>query len=220
VLRSSHVPKTRRGRWFLIFAVAFFLAWLFGSNAVLLSLEPPDQGSRAWLRTALIGIAAIPIVIAYISFFRFRLGRALGLIQSIPTQAVLDPSGIELSLDGSAPEIHRWEEIVAMEKVGDDWRLVGPDGSTVVPIPSGLAVPSASWFDAPTLAEAIVDMRPDRYSLRGDRFELGPDELGLRRPGDPVGRVRTVIHMRVLGLGVVMFVVALILLFWVLPQPR
>jgi hypothetical protein len=161
VLHSSHVPKTRRGRWFLIFAVVFFFAWIFGTNALLLEFKAPGHPLPGWLAWILIVVAVIPIVIAYTAFVRLRLGRAMGLIQSIPTQAVLDPSGIELSLDGSEAEVHRWEEIVAMERAGNDWRLVGPDGSTVMAIPAGLAVPRPSWFDASTLAEAVVDMRPD-----------------------------------------------------------
>jgi hypothetical protein len=220
VLHSSHVPKTRRGRWFLIFAGAFFFVWLFGMNEVLLSLEPPGQRSPGWLRAILIFIAVIPIAIAYVAFTRFRLGRTLGLIQPIPSRAVLDPAGIELSLDGSAPEVHRWDDIVAMEKAGKDWRLVGPDGSTVAAIPRGLVYPRPSWSDAPSLAEAVVDMRPDRFALRGGRFEPGLTELALREPNDPFGRPRLVMHYDLLVIGVVFFILAFFLLVVMLEQPR
>jgi len=157
------------------------------------------------------------LCLAYVAFNRPRIGHALGLTQPVLTRASLDPSGIELSLDGSESEVHRWDEIIAMERAGKAWRLVGPDGSTVVTIPAGLALPRPSWSDGRTLAEAIVEMRPDRYALRGGRFEPGLDEFALRRPGDPVGRVRVVMHRRVLGLGVILFMLAIGLLFWMLP---
>ena len=186
----------------------------------MLSVVPPGQRLPGWLGGTVIIIAVIPMVVAYVAFVRFRLGRALGLIQSTPTQAALDQSGIELSLEGSRPESHRWDDIVAMEKFGKDWRLVGPDGSTVVAIPAGLAYPRPSWSDAPSLAEAVVDMRPDRYALRGGKFEPGVTEFRLRELSDPIGRPRVVMHYDLLAVGVIMFILAFFLLVVILDQPR
>lgn len=190
-------------------------------NAVLLSVTPPGHRLPGWLGGILILIAVIPLLTAYIAFVRYRVGRAMGLIKSIPTRAVLDPSGIELSLDGSAAEVHRWEDIVTMEKAGKDWRLVGSDGSTVVAIPAGLALPRPSWSDAPTLAEAIVEMRPDRFALRlGGTFEVGLTEFDLRESGDPVGRPRVAMNYSLVAGGAVLFVIAFFLLVILLEQPR
>lgn len=198
------------------FAVAFFFGWMFGMNAVLLSLE---LRLPSWLSVPLIFIGVIPIVIVYVALIRFRLGHALGLIQSIPTQAVLDAAGIELSRDGSAPELYRWDDIVAMERLGKDWRLVGLDESTVAAIPAGLARPRPSWSDAPTLAEAVVDMRPDRFALRGGTFEPGMTEFALRQPNDPVDRPMLVMRYDLLVIGIVLFLLAFCLLVIMLGQP-
>ena len=189
-------------------------------NAVVLSLVPPGQRLPGWLSGPLFLVGVIPIVIAYIASVRFRLGHALGLIQSIPTRAVLDPAGIELSLDGSAPEVYPWDEIVALEKLGKEWRLVGPDGSTVAAIPAGLAFPRPSWSDAPSLAEAVVDTRPDRFALRGGTFDPGVTEFALREPDDPAGRPRVVMRYDLLVAGVVLFILAFFLLVVMLEPPR
>ena len=186
----------------------------------MLGVVPPGQRLPGWLGVTLIVIAVIPMVVAYVAFVRFRLGRALGLIKSVPTQAVLDPAGIELSLDGSAPKVYRWDDIVALEKLGNDWRLVGPDGSTVAAIPAGLAFPRPTWSDAPSLAEAVVDMRPDRFALRGGRFDPGVTEFTLREPNDPAGRPRVVMHYGLLTTGIVLFILAFVLLVIMLEQPR
>ncbi len=220
VLRAESARPNRRGRWFGVFAVAFFFVWLFALNEVLLASDLRD-GLPGWLPGILIAVAAIPGAVWYVSLVRPRVGHALGLTQAVLSQATLDPSGIELSVHGLVPERHGWGEITGLERTDRDWRLVGQGGATVAEIPRELALPRASWTDAPTLAEAIVDMRPDRYALRGGPFEQGLTEFSLREPGDPVGRVRNVMHRKTLALGVMLFVLAIIFLFWMLPDaPR
>lgn len=142
----------------------------------------------------------------------------MGLTRAGPTRATLDSTGIELSVDGAVPELHEWNEISAMERAGKDWQLVGPDASVVAMIPYRLAHPRPSWSDAPTLAEAIVEMRPDRYALRGGSWEPGLTEFGIREPGDPVGRLRRTDRPKLLRLGIVLAVVAFVLLSWMLSQ--
>ena len=220
VLKAQGARQNRRGRLLGIFAVLFFFAWLFGGYTLLDATTPPDERLPGGLTALLIAIGLIPGAIWYVARVRPRVGRALGLIQATFSQAVVDAAAIELSIEGLEPERYRWEDITALERAGKDWRFVGPDGATVTTVPYELAVPKSSLFDAPTLAEAIVERRPDRYALRGGRFESGLTEFSLREQGDPVGRVRTVVDRRVLGLGIVLFILANIALFWMLSQPR
>jgi hypothetical protein len=218
VLKAQGTRQNRRGRWLGIFAGAFFFVWLFGAYAFLDASTPPGQRLPGWPAILLIGL--IPGAVWYVALVRPNVGRALGLTQAVYSQAVVDAAAIELSVAGLEPARYRWDDIAALERAGKDWRFVGPDGSTVTIVPLELALPKSSWFDAPTLAEAIVERRPDRYALRGGRFEAGLTEFALRAPGDPVGRVRTVMDRRVLGLGIVLFILANIALFWMLSQPR
>jgi hypothetical protein len=219
VLRAQRRPLTRRGRWFWILVVAFFFAWLFGTDALLRAAGLPGR-FPVGMRWLLVVVALTPFAIGYLSLLRPRLGLALGLIKTSLSRAVLDYSGIELSDEGLAPQRHRWDDISALEPAGKYWRLMGSDGSVLATIPSELVLPRPSWSDNPTLAEAVVQVRPDRYALRGGRLEPGLTEFALRVPEDSVGRVRFVTHKRVLGLGIVLFILANIALFWMLSQPR
>lgn len=151
VLRAESARPNRRGRWLGIFAVAFFFMWLFGLNEVLLASDLRDR-LPGWLRGLMIAVAVFPGAVWYVSLVRPRVGHALGLTQTILSQATLDPSGIELSLHGWRPQRHRWDEISGLERADRDWRLVGPGGATVAEIPRELALPRASWLDARTLA--------------------------------------------------------------------
>lgn len=205
----------RRGRWFAIAAIAFFFLWLLGADAVLRAAGLPSPQRPGWLRGLLAAVALAPIAVGYVSLVRPGIGAALGLIDP-KARAIIDASGIDVSFEGAAPEVHRWDDIAALERDGPDWRLIGTDGSTVAAVARELAHPRPSWFDAPTLAEAIVEMRPDRFSLRGGQYEPGLSEFALREPGDPVGRPRRLVRWWALGLGIVLFVTANILLYWLL----
>jgi hypothetical protein len=212
VLKAQGARQNRKGRWLGIFAVVFFFVWLFGAYAFLDASTPPDRRLPELPTALLIAIGLIPGATWYVALIRPKIGRALGLIQATFSQAVVDAAAIELSIEGREPVRYRWDDITALERAGKDWRFVGPDGSTVTTVPYELAIPKSSWFDAPTLAEAIVERRPDRYALRGGRFESGLTEFALREQGDPVGRVRAEMDPRVLGLGIVLFIIAFILL--------
>ena len=217
VLRAQRARPTRRGRWFGIAAGAFFFVWLIGADALLSAAGLPGSLRPGWLRGIVIAVALAPVVVSYVALIRPRIGHALGLTQALPSRAVLDSPGIQLSVDGRAPEVHRWHDIAALERDDRDWRLTGPDGSTPAAVPLELARPRPSWFDAHTLAEAIVEKRPDRYALRGGRFEPGLTEFALRAAGDPVGRPRRLIRLR--ALGVVLFMAANIVLYWLSDRP-
>ena len=95
----------------------------------------PDGRLPGWQEGLLIVVALVPIAVWYVSLVRPRVARALGLTQAILSQATLDPSGIELSVHGSVPERHGWDEISGLERADRDWRLVGPGGATVAEIP-------------------------------------------------------------------------------------
>ncbi len=202
-----------------IFAIAFFFVWMLGLNELLFGLELPRPLPR-WLAAILLAIAVVPFGVHFASIVSRRIGNALGMTEVTLSRAALDYSGIELSGGRSAAQRHRWDDIAALERADRDWRLVGPDGATVADIPHELALPKPSWFDAPTLAEAIVEMRPDRFALRGGTWRPGLTEMALRGTADPVGRPRVVPHLDIVLAGVLLVVGAMLVLFVVLEQPR
>ena len=145
--------------------MGFVVVFLVGADLLLRAIWLPAAQRSSGLRIVMIVVAVLPLVVVGLSIIRPRTGTALGLLRRIPTQAVIDPSGIELSIDGWMPESARWDEISGLARTEDDWRLFGPDGATVLTIPRELVRPRPSWFDGPTLAEAVVQIRPDRKSV-------------------------------------------------------
>jgi hypothetical protein len=216
VLRAQGTRPTRRSRWFQILAIAFMFIWLIGLNEVHLALPRPLS---RWLATPAFAVAFVPFAVWYMSRIWPRLGHALGMTQDILSRATLDPTGIELSGEGLAPQRHRWDDIAALERADRDWRLVGLDGATVADVPHELALPQSSWSDAPTLAEAIVEMRPDRFALRGGLWRPGLTEMALRETADPVGRPKVAMRLDMVLTGVLLLVGAMVVVF-VLPESR
>jgi hypothetical protein len=210
VLRAQGSRPTRRAHWFQILAIAFMFIWLIGLNEVHLALPRPLPRGLA---TLAIAIAFGPSLVWYVSRIWPRLGYALGMTQTILSRAALDPTGIELSGEGSAAQRHRWDDIAALERADRNWRLIGPDGATVADIPHELALPRSSWSDAPTLAEAIVEMRPDRFALRGGVWRPGMTEMALREAADPVGRPKVAMRLDMVLAGVLLLIGAMLVVF-------
>ena len=158
VLHARDRP-TRRGRWFGVAAIAF---------------------GPLWLRVTLDVVAVLPILWYFGAHLRPTIGRALGWLEPVPADATIDAIGITVVV-ADAPYVLPWIDIAALSRSSGTWRFVGVDGAVLTTIPRELAYPQLSVFGSPTLAEAIVQVRPDRYVLRGGGFRgSGATEVRLR----------------------------------------
>jgi hypothetical protein len=181
VLHARDRP-TRRGRWFGVAAIAFGPLWLWGADALLDVAGMPWPASPFWLRVAFYVTAVLPVLWYIGAHLRPTFGRALGWLEPVPAKATIDASGIALVMEGAPPQVVPWSAIGALTRSGGTWRFFGLDGAVLATIPRELAYPRFSLFDDPTLAEAIVQVRPDRYVLRGGHFlrSHAATEFGLR----------------------------------------
>lgn len=208
---------TRLGITVGYLSYAFVPVWLVGTDTVVRRLGLPNDHRPLALWLAMIALAFVPIaVVSYIAR-RPTIGRRLGWIQSLPAKALMDLDGLRLTLDGIETPRIRWDHVASLEQAGPGWQLVGIDGSGLATIPPALMWPRPSWTDAPSFAELVVQLRPDRFAMRGERFEAGMTEFSLRRPEDIVGRPRRATQKRVLALGIVLAVVAFVLLIATTP---
>jgi hypothetical protein len=217
VVEGGYPTKTLRGNLLGWLAFAFVFLWVFGIDAILRAIGLPNSERPFIVRVLLLGVAFVPFALWYLVLSRPALARQLGVIEALPIRALLAPASLVLVVGGERRPAIAWDAIAALERSDDTWRLVAIDGSTLATIPVWLMYPPPSWTDAPTFAELIVQMRPDRFALRGERFEPGMTEFALRRPDDVVGRPRRTIHRRVLTLGIALAIVAFVLLIATTP---
>ena len=213
IVVASSARKTARGRWLLRGTAAFILLWVIVANEVLQGVPIEGQPSR-WV---VFGVGFAPFVLVYAALLRDNVARRLGLIEALPARAAIDGAGVTLTIDGKTLPVIPWTSVAALQPSGREWQLVASDGSKLATIPAELMYPRPSWTDAPSFAEVVVQMRPDRYALRGKRFEAGLTEFSIRRPEDVVGRPSHGVQKRVLAVGIVLAVVAFVLLIATTP---
>ena len=204
--------QTRLGTSIFYLSSAFILVWLLAIDALLRGVGLPNDHRPVPLRLALIALAFVPLAVVSYVARRPTIARRLGWIKTLPAKASVDLEGLRLTLDGVEIPRIRWDDVASLEQAGPGWRLVGTDGSGLAMVPASLMWPRPSWTDAPSFAELVVALRPDRFAMRGDRFEPGMTEFSLRREGDIVGRPGRGTQTWVLGAGIVLFIVAFALL--------
>jgi hypothetical protein len=137
------------------------------------------------VRLAIVNIALIPVVVVVASPALRRVPGFGWMFLSPQPLAIVRPEGMELHLPESGTRTYGWDEIGSLKVLVEGWRYWGelrdPDGSLVERIPDTLIHPKTGWFTASTLAESIVQARPDRYALtdmpawtmrRPDGFDL------------------------------------------------
>ena len=112
--------------------------------------------------------------------------------------------------------MHPWTDVASLTQRGRVWDLMDVDGSVIGELGEELAYPRAQgWTDSRSLAERVVELRPDRYAVRGSGgwTTAVPSEFALRTASDVVGvPVRRNPMMPVLfGLLAVVTVVAVLL---------
>jgi hypothetical protein len=209
--------NTRVGTSIGYLSYAFILVWLLAIDAILRGVGLPNDHRPVALRIALIALGFVPLTVVTYVARRPTIARRLGWIKTLPAKASIDLEGLRLTLDGIEMPRLRWDDVASLEQAGRDWRLVGLDGSGLATVPASLMWPRPSWTDAPSFAELVVELRPDRYALRGERYEPGLTEFSIRQPDDLVGRPRHGVKKRVLSLGIVLAIVAFVLLIATTP---
>ena len=209
---------TRLGTSIGYLSYAFILVWLLAIDALLRGVGLPNDHRPVGLRIALIALGFVPLTVVNYVARRPTIARRLGWIKMLPAKALVDLEGLRLTLDGVEMPRIRWDDVASLEQAGPGWRLVGIDGSGLAMVPASLMWPRPSWTDAPSFAELVVELRPDRFAMRGDRFERGMTEFSLRQPNDLVGRPPHGVQKRVLAVGIVLAVVAFVLLIATMPS--
>jgi hypothetical protein len=183
------------------------------SDAVLRAVGVPNNARPDWLRVGVVLVALLPLIVYVISSLwpGRRFTRALA---QEGAWARIDEHGIELWL---APNtIHPWAAVAGLSQHGRVWDLVGMDGSVIGELGEELVYPRGQgWTDSRSLAEQVVELRPDRYAVRGSGgwTTAVPSEFALRTASDVVGvpSRRNPIVPVVFGLLAVITLVAVLL---------
>jgi hypothetical protein len=160
------------------FAVFFGGAWLLEALGYPLSPETPPLIPVLWVTVAM-APSAIWFVVQW-------LGRVPGLgwmLARPQPLARVDAGGIDLTLPGVGARRFEWERVAGLvprRRLGETARLIGLDGKTLADIPDGLVTAHRVKGSTRTLAQLIVELRPDRYGLSDADWAGLPDGFALR----------------------------------------
>jgi len=120
------------------------------------------------LRFAIFAIAAGPGAVWFMTLT--RLGQLRGLRRLRATTqplARVDRHGLELSLPGHGVRRFLWEDVARLQ-IHYSWplrgALVGTSGATLAVVPESLVHARRVWRSDRNLAQAVVEVRPDRYA--------------------------------------------------------
>jgi hypothetical protein len=164
LIRADSVELTRVGKLLGIVVLPWALGWLLLSDALLTAIGLSNDVRPGWLKLIWLSVALLPLGIAILS--GLAPGRPITrLFAGPPPWVRISEQGIEVwSRPGRA---YRWDEIERLTKVGGLWHLSGVDGAPIAEIPESLAYPRPGWTDARSLAERIVDSKPELFQLAG-----------------------------------------------------
>jgi hypothetical protein len=214
VVRSRTVTLSRIGDalWWLA------VPWLFVMLAVAYAAQRAGLLDLVATRAVVLAAGVAPLVLVFGSPLLGRLPGLRWLLATPQPGAILNEDGIELALPDVGVCWFRWQEIDRLELHETRWRqwgeLRGGDGSRLAIVPMNLVYLKETWLTAPTLAEAVVRMRPDLFVLTEARWGRA-DAFGRRGPAvvpidqAEVGRAHT---RRFFGLLVPLAVVGIVTL--------
>jgi hypothetical protein len=97
--------------------------------------------------------------------------------------ARIDAEGIDLTLPRVGTRRLEWDHVASMiprRRLQEQARLIGLDGTTLVVIPESLVYPIPFRGPIRTMAQVIVETRPDRYALSDADWRGLPDGFALR----------------------------------------
>jgi hypothetical protein len=178
--RSVSLSRAGEALWWLAFP------WLFGvavvSRLVLFEYMEPVAP-----RILVVVVAVAPLVLYFGSPVLGRLPGLRWLLATPQPLASLDEDEIQLDLPDIGVRRFAWREIDHLE-LHRTWRrrwgeLRALDGSLLAIVPDNLVYLRETWRVVPTLAEAVVRMRPDLFVLTAADWGR-PDAFG--RPGPEV----------------------------------
>jgi hypothetical protein len=185
VVRASPVAASRAARAIAWLALPWFFAVLFGGAAILAHFERPLGQAPLALRLALIVLAAIPAAMYILGPLLGRSWAFRWLLASPQPEARLDLDGLTLMLPDRKPMRFEWSDITGMHPANDVWRsayLLGAGGVVLARLPNVLAHPRGRG----SLAQEVVDLRPDRYDVAGTSVTGWADRIAVRDPDRPV----------------------------------
>ena len=165
VIRARSVEHTRVGKLLDLVVLPWALGWLLLSDALLSRVGLSNDVRPDWLQLLWLSVAFIPLGVAIVS--GLAPGRPITRLFADPAPWVrISEQGIEVWRRPGRP--YRWDEVERLTRVGGSWQLSGVDGALITAIPESLAYPSPGWTDARSLAERIVDYKPELFQLAGE----------------------------------------------------
>lgn len=175
IVQPSRPALATAGRWLGYLAWPWALGFLVAGNELLRAVGYPAEQPPLVLRLAVIAIAAAPGAVWFVTQTRLGQVRGLRRLRAQPQPlARVDRHGIELSLPGHGVRRFDWEAVSRLDVINSwlhqDGRLIGTNGSTLAGIPESLVYPRSPTWRAlwtRTLAQVVVEVRPDRYALSG-----------------------------------------------------
>jgi hypothetical protein len=177
----SRSPLGRALGW-----VAF--PWLFavaiGALLILnaLGYSVSDPGPPLF-RLVAIAISIAPATLWITSQWLGKVPGFRWLLDSPQPMARIDAEGIDLTLPRAGTRRLEWDHVAGMlpgRRLQEQARLIGLDGTTLVEVPESLVYATPFWGPTRTMAQVIVETRPDRYSLSDADWRGLPDGFALR----------------------------------------
>ncbi|HTE65052.1 MAG TPA: hypothetical protein VK736_02200 [Candidatus Binatia bacterium] len=222
VVRPRRPMFTPLGTWVVRLSLPWLLLSSLGMDAAFAAMGLPSGERPLALR---LSIAAVAVALVALVLFSPLLVRVPGfdwLFLRPQPIAIVDPTELALRLPGIGERRFRWEEVGSLRFKGR-WDggsdLRSPGGLLLAEVPDEIVHPKVYWFSADTLAESVVQARPDRFALAHGRSSLGrPASFDLReRVGSGVDLVawkrrRDAILLPILGGVVLLGVVGIVLL--------
>lgn len=184
VVRPRSPVFTTVGTWVVRLCLPWLLLSLLMLDAALTAMGLPPGERSLPLRLTIVAIGALPVAIVLFSPLLVRLPGFDWLFTRPQPTAVLNPTDLTLLLPSGGERRYRWEDIASLKFKGR-WNggseLRSPDGELLADIPDEIVHPKPGWRSADTLAESVVQVRPDRFALAPDTPSLGrPASFDLR----------------------------------------
>jgi hypothetical protein len=185
IVRPSRPALSRARRWVGYLCMPFAIAFLLIADSLFTAIGMPPGERSGVVRAAMVTIAVVPIALVVATPALRRVPWFGWMFLSPQPLAIVRPEGMELHLPESGIRTFGWDEIGSLKVVAEGWRYWGElraaEGTLISRIPDTLVQGKVGWFTASTLAESIVQARPDRYALtdmpawtmrRPDGFDL------------------------------------------------
>ncbi|HEX9634410.1 MAG TPA: hypothetical protein VGB34_02875 [Candidatus Limnocylindria bacterium] len=184
VVRPRRPMFTPLGTWVVRLSLPWMLISLLATDAAL-SAAGMTPGERPLaLRLSITVVAVAPVAVVLFSTMLVRLPGFEWLFLRPQPLAVVDPTELALRLPGAGERRFKWDDVGSL-RFKRGWNaeseLRSPDGQLLAEVPEEIVHPKVYWSSAHTLAESVVQARPDRFALAADRASLGrPASFDLR----------------------------------------